>query len=108
MFLLRRVQTAAFDRPRAPQFAWCVVAIVCLLLLAFMAVVQVTHIHASASDADHCAVCMAMHSAVPLSILLVTVVLIRIGRPVLVVLQVRAICRYWHPTLFNRPPPATR
>ena len=50
----------------------------CLVLLAFLAVAQVMHVHASDSDADHCTLCLAMHSVVPLVIMLITVVLVRI------------------------------
>jgi hypothetical protein len=83
-----------------------VATVLCLVLLAFLAVAQVMHVHASASDADHCTLCVAMHSVVPLVIMLVTVVLVRIGTPALALLEVRVIVRYWHPTLFIRPPPA--
>ena len=79
---------------------------VCLILLALLAVIQVAHVHASDSDADHCTLCMVMHSVVPLVVMLVTVVLVRIGTPAPVVVEVRAISRFWHPTLFTRPPPA--
>jgi hypothetical protein len=37
---------------------------------------------------------------------LVTVVLVRLATPTPAVVEVRAASRYWHPTLFNRPPPA--
>jgi hypothetical protein len=80
--------------------------VVCLVLLALLAVIQVTHVHASDADADHCTLCVVMHSVVPLVIMLVTVVLVRIETPALLFLEVRAIARYWHPTLFIRPPPA--
>jgi hypothetical protein len=39
-------------------------------------------------------------------IMLITVVLVRIEVLALGLLEVRAITRYWHPTLFTRPPPA--
>lgn len=78
----------------------------CLLLLAFLAVAQVMHVHASESDADHCMLCLAMHSVVPIVIMLITVVLVRIEVLKPGLLEVRAITRYWHPNLFVRPPPA--
>jgi hypothetical protein len=80
--------------------------VVCLVLLAFLVVIQVTHVHASDTDADRCTLCVAMHSVVPLVIMLVTVVLVKIGTPAPALLEVRAISRYWHPTLSIRPPPA--
>jgi hypothetical protein len=82
-----------------------VATVVCLVLLALLAVIQVTHVHATDSDADHCTLCVAMHSVVPIVIMLVTVVLIRIEVLALGPLEVRVIARYWHPTLFVRPPP---
>jgi hypothetical protein len=83
-----------------------VVTVVCLLLLALLAVAQVMHAHASASDADHCTLCVVMHSLVPLAIMLITVVLVKIEVPTPGSFEGRAITRYWHPTLFIRPPPA--
>lgn len=81
------------------------VAVVCLVLLAILAIAQVTHVHAVGSDADHCTLCIVMHSVVPF-VFVVGLLLIRIGTAALTLLEVRTICRYWHPTLFNRPPPA--
>jgi hypothetical protein len=83
-----------------------VAAVLCLALVVLLAVAQVTHVHASASDADHCPLCVAMHSVVPLVMMLVAVLLVWVGNPVPVLLEVRMIVRYWHPTLFTRPPPA--
>lgn len=82
-----------------------VVAVVCLILLVVLAVAQVMHIHACESEAGHCNLCVAMHSVVPIAIMLVVVVLIRIEtKPTN--LEIRAISRFWHPVLFTRPPPA--
>jgi hypothetical protein len=82
-----------------------VVAFVCLALLALLTVVQVAHIHPLNSDADHCPVCIAMHSAAPVAALATAIVLVRIGNPAPVV-EARAVIRHWHPKLFTRPPPA--
>ena len=82
------------------------VAVVCLVLLALLAVAQVTHVHAVGSDADHCPLCVVMHSVVPFVIMAASIVMIRLGTAAQPPLEVRTICRYWHPTLFNRPPPA--
>jgi hypothetical protein len=83
-----------------------VATVVCLVLLALLAVAQVMHVHASVSDADHCTLCVAMHSVVPIVIMLITVVLIKIEVLAPSLLEARVIVRYWHPTLFTRPPPA--
>lgn len=80
-------------------------AVVCLILLALLAVAQVMHVHASASDAGHCNLCIAMHSVVPVTILLVVVVLVQLeNKPRN--LDVRVLARFWHSALFTRPPPA--
>jgi len=90
---------------RKPSASGAVVA-VCLVLVMLLAVVHVAHAHSAASDADHCPVCIAMHSVLPLVVMMVAVLLVRIGAAATVLLDVRAITRYWHPTLFTRPPPA--
>ncbi len=81
------------------------VAVLCLVLLALLAVAQVTHVHAVRSDADHCQICIAMHSIMPFMVFVAGALLVRIGTAELTPLEVLTICRYWHPTLFNRPPP---
>jgi hypothetical protein len=83
-----------------------IAAVVCLVLLALLAVAQVTHVHAVGSDADHCPLCVVIHSVVPFVVMAVGIVMIRLGTAAQPPLEVRTICRYWHPTLFNRPPPA--
>jgi len=103
---LRGFQAGLRTGPHSKQSAFRVAAVVCLVLLAFLVVIQVAHVHASDSDADHCTLCMVMHSVVPLVVMLVMVVLVRIGAPAPPLLEVRAVSRYWHPTLFTRPPPA--
>ena len=82
-----------------------VVTVLCLALVVLLAMAQVTHTHLSDSDADQCPLCVAMHSVVPLVMVLVAVLLVRVGTAVPVLLEVRKIIRYWHPTLFTRPPP---
>jgi len=79
--------------------------VLCLALVVLLAVTQVAHAHASDSDADHCPLCIAMHSVVPLVMALVAILLVRVGTATPVLLEVRRIVRYWHPTLFTRPPP---
>jgi uncharacterized membrane protein YqhA len=80
-------------------------AVVCLVLLALLAVAQVTHVHVIGSDADHCQLCVVMHSAVPFVVMVTAVVLVRIGTSALFLRESYAIIRYWHPTLITRPPP---
>lgn len=79
--------------------------VVCLLLVALFAVVQVAHVHPLDTDADHCTLCIVMHSAAPVAVAAAIVVLVQIETRA-VVYEARAVTRYWHPQLFTRPPPA--
>jgi hypothetical protein len=83
-----------------------VVAAMCLILLALLAVAQVAHLHSSATDADHCQLCIVMHTAVPMAVAAAAVVLVQLGasapsaEPILIARQRQ--CR-----LFIRPPPVS-
>ena len=92
------------DRRRKPGIVK-VATIVCLVLQALLILAQVTHVHAVASDADHCPICILMHSVVPFVVMVATVELVRIGTAALSLREFSTIIRYWHPTLFTRPPP---
>ncbi|MGB8031166.1 MAG: hypothetical protein WCF30_16065 [Terracidiphilus sp.] len=80
------------------------VAIVCLVLLAMLAVAQVTHLHSNDTDADHCQLCIVMHTVVPVAAAAAVVVIVQLGastpqaEPIVVARQ-RQI------RLFIRPPP---
>jgi hypothetical protein len=76
----------------------------CLVLLALLAVVQVAHVHATETAADHCPLCISMHSAAPVASSPAAVALVQIGTPAPVI-PVRAAIRNWYPKLFTRPPP---
>lgn len=89
---------------RKPR-AFGAAALLCLALLAMVAVFQVAHVHPLDSDPDHCSLCIAMHSAVPVAIAAAIEVLVGIGSPAPVV-EAREVVRYWQPKLFIRPPPA--
>jgi len=93
------------SRPR-PRAFWAV-ALLCLCLLALLATVQVAHMHPLVNDADHCPLCIAMHSAAPVAALAAIVVMITIGTSAPMI-ESRVAVRYWHPQLFTRPPPAGR
>ena len=92
------------NRRRKPR-AFGAAAFLCLALLALLAVVQVAHMHPLDRDADHCSLCIAMHSAAPVALMAAVVVLIRMGRPAPVV-EAHVVVRHWHPKLYTRPPPA--
>jgi len=87
-------------RPRT----FAVAAVVCLLLLALLAVIQIAHVHPLESDADHCPLCIVMHAVAPVSVAAAVIILVQVGTPAPVI-QMRAVIRPWHPTLFTRPPP---
>lgn len=78
--------------------------VVCLVLMALLAVVQVAHSHPLESDADHCPLCIVMHSAAPVVVAAAVVVLVKLEAQA-PVSEARAVVRYWHPKLFTRPPP---
>jgi hypothetical protein len=73
--------------------------------MALLAIVQVAHIHPLDNDADHCQLCIAMHSAAPVAIMAAAVVLVRIGSSAPLV-EARAVVRHWYPKLYTRPPPS--
>ena len=76
----------------------------CLLLLTLLMVVQVGHVHPSSVDADHCPICVVMHSAAPVAV--VTAAVISLRGFVRVRVPVTAhVARPWSYHLFNRPPP---
>ena len=83
-----------------------VVAMVCLVLLAMLAVAQVTHLHSSQSDADQCQLCIVMHTVVPVLAAAAVIVIVQLGastpqaEPIVVARQ-RQI------RLFIRPPPSS-
>jgi len=73
--------------------------------MALLAVVQVAHFHANETLADHCPLCVSMHTAAPVAVAAAAVVLVQIGAPA-PVYRARTAVRNWHPKLFTRPPPA--
>ena len=80
------------------------IAGLCLVLLAMLSVAQVAHLHANDTDADHCQLCIAMHTLAPVAVAAAVIVIVQLGtsapeaEPVTVVRQ-----RYSR--LFIRPPP---
>lgn len=79
-------------------------SLVCLMLLTLVTFVQVVHVHPTAADADHCPICVAMHSAAPVAVVAAAIVFVRALAPVPVPV-VHSVVRPWHFTLFTRPPP---
>lgn len=82
-----------------------VVTLLCLVLLALFAVAQVAHVHSDESAADHCPLCISMHSAAPVEAAPVAAVLVQVGISAPIVL-LETVVRHRDSKLFIRPPPA--
>lgn len=80
------------------------VAVLCLVLLSMLVVAQATHLHSNETDADHCQLCIVMHTVVPVAATAAVIVIVQLGastpqaEPIVIVRQ-RQI------RLFIRPPP---
>lgn len=96
-------QSRAHSR-RARSVTLPVATVVCLVLMALLAFAQVAHLHANSSDADHCPLCVVMHSAVPATQVAAAIVLVQVESATQV-FRPRSIVRYWYPKFFTRPPP---
>jgi hypothetical protein len=83
-----------------------VAAVVCLMLMALLAVVQVAHFHADQSDSSGCPLCVAMHTVAPATGMAAVVVMVLLGTAAPIA-ELRALVRFWNPQLFTRPPPAS-
>jgi hypothetical protein len=90
---------------RSRYHSWAVTALVCVVLVAFLAVMQVPHLHATQNDADHCPLCVVMHSTAPAPVAVAAVVLVAVGAP-----APQAEPNVVHPErqsrIVIRPPPA--
>lgn len=102
MFTAFQTRTRS-NRPARPHAAM-VVALVCLALLAMLTVAQVTHTHADNADADHCQLCIVMHSVAPVVAAAVLITLVQLEFASLAP-EILPVTRRWHAKLFIRPPP---
>lgn len=82
------------------------VAVLCLALLAMLTVAQAVHTHENPTAADHCPLCITMHTVVPTAVAAVALVLVQVAQAPLV-LGERAASRQRQPQLFIRPPPVS-
>lgn len=82
------------------------VAVLCLILVAILAVAQIAHEHANPSDADHCPLCVTMHTVAPVAIAAAAIVLVRLDVPA-IELQPIVVSRQPQFRLFIRPPPVS-
>jgi hypothetical protein len=82
------------------------VAALCLALLAMLAFAQATHFHSNQTDADHCQLCIAMHSAAPVGATTAAIVMVDFGvsapQP-----EPTFVLRQRISSLFIRPPPVS-
>jgi len=83
-----------------------VVAALCLFLLALLAVAQVAHVHQDQSDADHCQLCIAMHTLAPATVAAAIILMVELGAPILQVDPI-VVARQRYSRLFIRPPPVS-
>jgi TRAP-type C4-dicarboxylate transport system permease small subunit len=94
------MRSSRHARPRA-----YVVALVCLALLALLTFIQVAHVHSVDTDADHCPLCVVLHTAAPVAVAAAIIVLVEFETlaPLVEVRSIRSHCRR---QLFIRPPPS--
>lgn len=93
---------------RGKSRALPVVAVLCILILGLLAAVQVAHFHSNESLADHCPLCVSVHSAAPIAgAVVAAIILIQIGRSA-PVFEELPIARRLNSRLFIRPPPRDR
>jgi hypothetical protein len=80
-------------------------ALLCLLLLVFAATAEARHIHANATDAQRCSVCVVAHS--PTLVVRVAIVApIRVSQPLVTTSEAPTVSATAHDTHCIRPPPA--
>ena len=82
------------------------VTALCLVMLALLAFAQVTHVHPDQSDADHCQLCIVMHTVVPVAASAAVIVIVQLGvsRPHA---DPIVIARHRQIRLYIRPPPVS-
>lgn len=82
-----------------------VTALMCLALVVLLTTIQVAHVHPLNSDADHCPLCIVMHTAAPVEAITAVIVLVSFGTATPLA-EAHAVVRHRHPKLLIRPPPA--
>lgn len=94
----------------------CLLAVACLLLVVAMSTVQVCHVHAGSSEKqgsrqgyptpeDHCPLCVAMHSALPIAIHVAPEPVAEVRALESVAADAERMFR-WRFEMASRPPPA--
>jgi hypothetical protein len=82
------------------------VAGLCLVLLVTLSFAQATHLHSSAVDADHCQLCIVMHTAAPVAPVAAAIVLVELGASAPQA-EPKFIARQRQSRVFIRPPPVS-
>lgn len=83
------------------------VAVLCLFLVATLAFAQATHFHPTQSEADHCQLCIVVHTLVPVAAAAAAIVLVQLGAPDPPAAPI-VVARRCQLGLFIRPPPVSR
>jgi len=78
--------------------------LVCLLVLAVFATIQVTHVHVNEADPSHCTLCMVQQTAAPVAAMAMAIVMVALGASAPIAEPV-AVVRYRRERIFIRPPP---
>jgi hypothetical protein len=104
--MLAGILTSRESRRRS-RFGVHAVVVVCLALLVLFTAIQLTHFHTSASEADHCALCVVMHSAAPVAAVASLILMVRLQALLPVMEPCPAPRRRVSPHT-TRPPPAAR
>ena len=82
-----------------------VVVLVCLALLALLTFIQVAHVHSVNTDADHCPICVVLHTAAPVAVAAAIILLVEMWAFVPQI-EARPIRLRGQRQLFIRPPPS--
>jgi carbon starvation protein CstA len=82
------------------------IAMFCLVLLAMLAVAQATHLHSSDTDADHCQLCIVMHTVIPAVATAAVIIVVQLGASIPQADPI-VVARRPQVRLFIRPPPAS-
>lgn len=102
--MLRNLQRKMTEVRRLKPSAFGVAAL-CLLLLLLLLAAQVGHLHPIGVDADHCPLCVMLHTAVPVMATAMAVLLVAMQAS-MPRIELQMVRRYWYARLYTRPPPA--
>ncbi|MGA8088727.1 MAG: hypothetical protein WCA10_15710 [Terracidiphilus sp.] len=102
---MTRLHTWTRSNRAARPRAYAGIVVLCLALLALLAFVQVAHVHSVDTDADHCSLCIVLHTAAAPAAVAVLVIVLVSFEAVAPVVAIRPLGILWRQQLFIRPPP---